>query len=343
MKSPNSAWFNNPSSEVLIIGDPAGLQDLPLSMGSVRQSDGMLGAIQMASQQRFGTIVVVMSDLDAHLESSLTTLRRISNGSRIILLAQMAEEHRARQLVRSASCPNNVADEYFISPVKWDSIISVSPFYPKVCKSDQIPMIEADRIRQLERLATEDDLTGLKNRRYLREFLRQIVVLAGTEDMRVTLLLFDIDDFKHYNDAYGHTVGDDVLRQAAIMISRCCREHDVVARIGGDEFAVVFWDRPEGPVSGPGTAGQERRSAGQHPRQALFMAQRFREQISRSNLSVLGPEGKGSLTISGGLASFPADASNEGDLFQQADKALLEAKRSGKDRIVLVGTGEGSA
>ncbi|MBN1125189.1 MAG: GGDEF domain-containing protein [Sedimentisphaerales bacterium] len=336
MKSRNIALFDNHSRDVLVVGDPSGLQDLPLSGGSIRQCDGMLGAIQLAAQQRFGTIVVVMGDLDAHLESSLTTLRRISNGSRIVLLAQMSEEIRARELVRSSSHPNNVADDYFIPPVGLDTVLGATSVKPKVSESGPV-MINAEQIRQLERLATEDDLTRLKNRRYLREFLRQIVALAKAEQLKVTLLLFDIDDFKHYNDAYGHTVGDEVLRQVAVMMSHCCREHDVVARIGGDEFAVVFWDRPEGHVSDSDRAERERRSAGEHPRQALFMARRFREQISRSNLSVLGPEGKGSLTISGGLASFPADASDDENLFQQADKALLEAKRNGKDRIALVG------
>ena len=56
------------------------------------------------------------------------------------------------------------------------------------------------------------------------------------------MLVFDIDNFKHYNDVYGHYAGDDVLKQAAVLMKRCCRSHDVVGRVGGDEFAVVFWD-----------------------------------------------------------------------------------------------------
>ena len=212
-------------------------------------------------------------------------------------------------------------------------------------------------------MATEDDLTGLKNRRYIWEFSRQIIEHAAKVSGRVTLLVFDIDNFKHYNDLYGHSAGDEVLKQAAVLIRRCCREHDVVGRIGGDEFAVVFWDDPQRKARGvPRTAmvqggpasGAERRSArAEHPKEAIFIAKRFVRELEKAELGpyfvheqvdnmgtqlhLLGPEGKGVLTISGGLASFPRDGSTIQELFQQADKALLEAKHSGKNRIYLVG------
>jgi GGDEF domain-containing protein len=155
----------------------------------------------------------------------------------------------------------------------------------------------------------------------------------------VTLLIFDIDNFKHYNDVYGHTAGDEVLKQAAVLMRRCCRGHDVVGRIGGDEFAVVFWDDPQ---RGPLKEEAERRSAmADHPGEAIFIAKRFRKGLGKAELHLLGPEGKGVLTISGGLASFPYDGSTTDELFEQADKALLEAKRSGKNKIYLVGSPQG--
>ncbi|GAF84860.1 unnamed protein product, partial [marine sediment metagenome] len=191
------------------------------------------------------------------------------------------------------------------------------------------------KIKQLEKLATEDDLTGLKNRRYIWEFSRQIIEHTRVENGRVTLLLFDIDNLKHYNDVYGHLAGDEILKQAAILMRRCCRGHDVVGRIGGDEFAVVFWDDPQRK---PGGSETERRSAmADHPKEAIFIAKRFRKELEKAELHLLGPAGRGTLTISGGLASFPRDGSTIEELFGQADKALLEAKRSGKNRIYLVG------
>ena len=100
--------------------------------------------------------------------------------------------------------------------------------------------------RLAQRLAITDDLTGIYNGRYFRHFLARIIEKARTLRFPVTLLLFDIDNFKSYNDRYGHGVGDEILRQTAALMRRCCRPHDLVARISGDEFAVVFWEK-EGP------------------------------------------------------------------------------------------------
>jgi len=184
-----------------------------------------------------------------------------------------------------------------------------------------------------------DDLTNLKNRRYLSQFLPAILAKAKAGQCQVTLLLFDIDDFKHYNDAYGHSVGDDVLRQTAKLIRRCCRNQDVVARLGGDEFAVVFWDVPDTQPS-RGSTSDRRGSSRNHPRQPVFMAERFRVEMSDTPFDKLGPQGKGALSISGGLATFPTDASNAQELYEKADKAMLEAKRNGKNRVYLVGQPE---
>ena len=103
-----------------------------------------------------------------------------------------------------------------------------------------------DRHVKLEKLAFTDELTGLFNGRFLRFRLREILKEARTTYFPVTLFLFDIDDFKRYNDQYGHGVGDEILRQTAKLMKKCVRSHDIVARISGDEFAVVFWEK-EGP------------------------------------------------------------------------------------------------
>jgi len=193
-------------------------------------------------------------------------------------------------------------------------------------------------MEQLERLATEDDLTGLKNRRYVWEFARQIIQRAGSENGQVTLLVFDIDNFKHYNDVYGHLAGDEILKQAAVLMRRCCRTHDVVGRIGGDEFAVIFWDKPKS--RGVGQQKERRSVRAEHPKEPIFIAQRFRKELENAELHLLGPEGKGVLTISGSLATFPRDGSTIDELFASADEALLEAKRNGKNSIHLVGKPE---
>src|SRR5207253_1554810 len=90
--------------------------------------------------------------------------------------------------------------------------------------------LEARHVR-LQKLAITDDLTGLYNARYFRHFLTAIIEKAKLMTFPVTLLLFDIDGFKTYNDQYGHTMGDEILRQTASLMKRCVRDHDLVARL----------------------------------------------------------------------------------------------------------------
>ncbi len=305
----------------------------------------MPDAIEMAARSNFAAIAVVMSGMLGKLSSALKRLREANRDAKIILLAQMYEEPLAMQLVGSAS--NGPGDDYLICPIHFSYLVSRISYLERATPTQgwrvvgtvgpvTVDEVAEMRIKQLEKLATEDELTGLKNRRYIWEFSRQVIEYASGEEGRVTLLIFDIDNFKHYNDVYGHLAGDEVLKQAAVLMQRCCRGHDVVGRIGGDEFAVVFWDRQSTEVRSQ-TAENRRQTLAEHPKEAIFIAKRFRRELGKAELHLLGPEGKGVLTISGGLASFPRDGPTIQELFQQADKALLEAKRSGKNRIYLVG------
>jgi len=302
-------------------------------------------AIDIAARENFAAIAIVMAGISTRLSSGLKALRDNSD-AKIILLAQMYEEPIAIHLVDSAYNGSTLADDYFICPVAADKLYESIMTTGDRGKAETAPSAAIDtatetRIRQLERLATEDDLTGLKNRRYIWEFSRQIIEYAQKENARVTLLVFDVDNLKKYNDIYGHQAGDEILKQAAVLMQRCCRGHDVVGRIGGDEFAVLFWDDPQQKRAATPSKSDERRSANaDHPAEAITIAKRFVKELGKAGFSSfggLGPEGKGVLTISGGLASYPRDGQTLEQLFQQADKALLEAKRSGKNRIYLVG------
>ncbi|MCP4337617.1 MAG: GGDEF domain-containing protein [Desulfobulbaceae bacterium] len=205
----------------------------------------------------------------------------------------------------------------------------------------------AQRDEHLRHLATIDELTGAYNRRYLEYFIRQVINKSEHEHTEVTLLLFDIDNFKHYNDTYGHASGDDILKQATTLIKRCCREHDIVARFGGDEFAVLFWDtgsqrKPYIPPTGKKQKATTETTSPQnsHSQQVLFMSNRFRRLFRTSEFPSLGPNANETLTISGGLANFPADGQTVTQMLEQADKALFNAKRNGKNRIYLAGRPE---
>ena len=199
----------------------------------------------------------------------------------------------------------------------------------------KISVVE-ERNVHMQKLATTDELTGLNNGRFFKHKLRRVIEVARERRSPVTLLLFDIDNFKRYNDTFGHGVGDEILKQTAALMKRACRKHDVVARIAGDEFAVVFWEK-EGPrqAKNPQSTGSSR-----VPQTPLIIAQRFRRLLASSEFSALGPQGKGVLSISGGMAVYPFDGDTPEKLIEAADRALMfGAKRSGKNQIALVGDG----
>jgi len=342
MASVNTSFCSGENTgKVLLIGDisKAFLDAGAITQGPYEVYRNLPEAIEAAAKNSFSAIGVVMAGMSAKLYPTLKALKDNCD-AKIILLAQMSEEPMAIQLTGPGSQGTGLADDYLICPLQADR------FYEFLTSMESYQATEAvlpaavdtsieKKIRLLEKLATEDDLTGLKNRRYIWEFARQIIAHAQKTKGRVTLLVFDIDNLKLYNDLYGHLAGDEVLRQAAILIKRCCRGHDVVGRIGGDEFAVVFWDDPQ--LKFTSNEGERRSAMAEHPREAICIAKRFIKELEKAEFNLLGSKGKGVLTISGGLASFPRDGSTIGQLFQQADKALLEAKRSGKNRIYLVG------
>ena len=332
------------SERILLIGNikKAFLDVEAIMEPNFQVSPNMLDAIDAVAKGNFTTIAVVMSEMSSRLDLALKALKDVTS-SKIILLAQMREETAAMRLVQTGINGSKIADDYLICP------LGTSRFYESLMPGKKIQLtkpveaVAADprtemKIKELEKLATTDELTGLKNRRYIWEFAKQIIKRAKIEKGKVTLLMFDIDDFKHYNDVYGHAAGDDILKQAAILIRKCCRPHDVVGRIGGDEFVVIFWDDPKSKL---GALEKERRStAAEHPKETIFIAKRFMSELQKTEFPMLGAEGKGVLTISGGLSSFPNDGLTMQQLIEQTDKALLDAKRSGKSRIYLVGSPE---
>jgi len=164
--------------------------------------------------------------------------------------------------------------------------------------------------RAAEARASTDALTGLPNRRYFDEFCALLARRRRSEDT-IGVLMVDIDRFKVLNDTYGHAVGDEVLRAVAGAIARAVREDDVPARFGGEEFAVIL--RNPSPV------------------EAVDVGERIRQSVAGLDLTRFGVAGA---SVSVGVAVAAAPGRPIDEIVAEADRALYEAKRAGRDRVV---------
>jgi diguanylate cyclase (GGDEF)-like protein len=173
-------------------------------------------------------------------------------------------------------------------------------------------IIEISIYERTERSALTDGLTGLYNHAYFLQALRRELHRSKRHDLKASLAMFDLDDFKKLNDTRGHLEGDRVLMKASALIKETLREIDVAARYGGEEFAVIL---PETSASG-----------------AFVVAERIRLKIARHFRKKRGGP---KVTVSGGVAAYPEDAETMDDLIRRADQGLYRSKAAGKNRITL--------
>ncbi len=176
----------------------------------------------------------------------------------------------------------------------------------------------AEQARQAEfykKLAQTDGLTHLYNHRFFQQLLAAELSRAQRFNRPLSLIMLDIDDFKVYNDVNGHQAGDRALWQLAWLLKHSSRSYDLIARYGGDEFAIIL------PETGKRTAAD--------------VADRLRASVAKTRLEHTHGLAHRQFTISLGIASFPQDATEKASLIRKADRALYDAKTGGRNRVCL--------
>ena len=175
-----------------------------------------------------------------------------------------------------------------------------------------------DKIRaqekRLEDLARKDGLTGLYNRRSFDEMLAEEVQRSHRHHRSLSLIMGDVDNFKSFNDSYGHQIGDDVLRLVSESLASNVREVDKVFRFGGEEFIILM---PDASIE-----------------DAADIAERVRKAVEVSPIK-LDENNKGHVTISLGVAVISSDTDSGDAILKRADEALYRAKESGRNRVIL--------
>lgn len=305
-------------ARVLVVEDSAidldkMTETLARERAEVKAAENCAGGLEAALAQEFELIVI-----------SLTLMRE--DGLR--LCSQLRSHEQTRQvpilLLADESDMDRVAkglelgaNDYLIKPIDRNELLARTR--TQIRRKRYQDRLRANYEQSLS-LALTDSLTGLFNRRYLSAHLPRLLDRGGGNNKPVAALLFDIDNFKIVNDTWGHSIGDEVLKDVANRASRNLRNFDLVARLGGEEFVVIM---PDTDIA-----------------QASAVAERLRRRISDETFKVSAPVGEITVTISIGVAiadgSLGADGKTEtGDsLLRRADIALYQAKRSGRNRVV---------
>jgi diguanylate cyclase (GGDEF)-like protein len=177
---------------------------------------------------------------------------------------------------------------------------------------------EKEEVSPLRRQANTDGLTGLANREFFHRAAQRRMELYERNGLPLACAILDVDDFKFYNDTYGHEGGDAVLRCLASVLGECTRADDLVARYGGDEFVMLLGGSPE---------------------DAIKVAERVRQKVESECVPREEASSGGSLTVSVGVASLDEDTVILQQLMRAADEELYRAKAEGKDRVAVAGKG----
>jgi len=310
--APGEKEEGSTPSRLLIIDDDEAvrllLKDLLEESGyAVRTAKSGEEALQMI---RISTYDIIITDLrltGMHGLELVKEVKAIDPGIDIVVMTGYASVHSAVESMKAG------AIDYITKPFNSDHI--------KMVVQKSLERREYQRLAQEREfykvLSSIDGLTELYNYRYMHQYLKLELERERRYKRHLSLLMIDIDNFKTYNDLYGHMVGDLVLRRLASILRNATRGCDVLCRYGGEEFAIML----------PETNREE----------ALIVCERIRKSVEMTQMIDEKGNTVGNISVTIGLASFPEDADNKDDLIDNADKALYQGKRAGKNCIFLFG------
>lgn len=282
---------------------------LPKSLATGAELDYGHGRVGYAAQAR-----VTLDETDFHTA-------RGEDASKVIGRLQHLEQSGLRGLSVDAAAP-------ILNGLELIGVLAVGGVRRRrshekkllalVAELAAVAFLQSTRLKTAEEAGSLDGLTGALNKRQLAERLARELQEAAHDARAVSVLFFDIDHFQHYNRTNGHLAGDDLLRQLVTLVKAKLRDTDVVARVGGEEFVVVY----------PGAAKQA----------AMRLAEDLRGEVERYPFPHRAHQPQGAVTISGGVATFPEDAKSGENLLRCADQASCEAKAAGRNRVFPAST-----
>ncbi len=192
--------------------------------------------------------------------------------------------------------------------------VAALDYFQNIIKSLKNPKImEITFFEQILKLSKEDPKTGCYNSKFISEFVVKEIKKAKRHKLKLSLIMIDLDDFKGVNDKFGHLVGDKVLKEFSLVLSKSVRDEDIIARFGGDEFMIVL---PQTDHIGARYLAER----------IIFNCKKYFEDKKEMTEKV-------NITFSCGISSYPYDALDYEGLVQVADNALYSAKHLGKNRI----------
>jgi len=287
----------------------------------MHETEGLLQEIEVTEQTRKRLVTLLAGDRPdgERLMTRLIELRALEGvatcSAAVHLLAHISlpEEQAEALLAELLAHREKVSRELGRDPGLRVAAIDFLSNVRKLLSNPTI--VELAELERTERSAVTDALTDLFNRRHFQDALEVELRRSRRHALAMSLLMLDLDAFKPVNDLYGHPFGDLVLMRTGQVLRRAVRESDVPCRVGGEEFGIIL---PETDRLG-----------------AYFVAERVRRKIQESFADTPIQNRAVTMTISGGVATYPEDGDDSASLISLADRALYRAKALGRNRVAI--------